>query len=206
VPITKSGVVEVVIGQSYGYQAITNGQFQLVFYLSEATTMGVTVYAPCEVPKDPIEITLQPGETRYLEVEVKPCGVTGALFGAITDISTGSPVTGAQVQASRMKATTTTTTGWNGNYLLPLLEAGSYTVTVSMADYTGSTSLATVLAGETTRTDLSLTSSTGGDSAGGCAGTSSKASGMAGNALLLIAFPSIIGVLALLKAVWPNGC
>ena len=77
---------------------------------------------------------------------------TGTVSGTVTDSSTGTPIAGATVTADGNPAITDT----NGEYSIPDLIPGDYTVEASAAGYHVVSKSATVAAGETTIIDFQL--------------------------------------------------
>jgi hypothetical protein len=95
---------------------------------------------------------------------------TGNISGTITDASTGSALSGANVELSPGNVSVTTTT--TGGYSLTDLTPGVYTLTVTASNYVTKTTQVTVVAGMVTQCDVALTAvSSGSDNTGGNSGS-----------------------------------
>jgi thermitase len=82
-----------------------------------------------------------------------PKPATGSIAGKVTDDADSSPIAGATVSDGIRTALTDT----NGQYIIPDVPEGSYTVTASAAGYSTSSQVILVVAGQTTTADFALT-------------------------------------------------
>ena len=78
----------------------------------------------------------------------------GNISGTITDQATGAAIAGASI--STQPATSTVQTGNDGNYSIPDVEAGDYTLTITNVGYFPNTSNITVSANQTSTKNISL--------------------------------------------------
>lgn len=78
----------------------------------------------------------------------------GTISGKITDQTSGSAISGASI--STQPATTTVTSDNVGNYIISDVEAGSYSLTVTMNGYVSSTSNVNVMADQNSVLNISL--------------------------------------------------
>lgn len=89
----------------------------------------------------------------------------GSIFGTILDATNGLPITGANVEVSVLNSAgavvATTYSDLSGNYVIFGLSPGSYTVSVSAADYRSGSATAAVSANASTTVSLSLFPSPG---------------------------------------------
>jgi len=104
--------------------------------------------------------TVNTGQTTAVNFTLGSGGGTGTLSGAVVNISTNQPISGATVSFSGGSTTTNT----NGFYQFTNVAAGAYSVTAVHTGYFASTQSATVSSGSTTTLNFKL--ATGGKLAG----------------------------------------
>jgi hypothetical protein len=95
------------------------------------------------------------GTTQNLAFSLSPAPTTGAVTGAITSASGGTPIGGATVSDSGGAGTTANS---SGTYTLAGLAQGSHTLTVSAPGFTPQAQTVSVTAGTTQNMSFSLTS------------------------------------------------
>lgn len=78
--------------------------------------------------------------------------LTGTISGNVINSSTGSPISGARVTDSVRTAYTDNA----GNYALPNVPQGNYTIAVTASGYSGASRIVSVTAGSTTTADFAL--------------------------------------------------
>jgi hypothetical protein len=124
------------------------------------------------------------------ELELKS-DLPGTLTGLVTDATTTLGVEGAQVKATLTGTTTTTYTIATGDYSIPGLESGTYSITVSKTGYGSSFGTAFVPSGGSASANFSLTPG-GGGGGGGCAGAITPTPSKGGDMALLAALPFLL--------------
>lgn len=96
--------------------------------------------------------TVSSAQTATTNVALTP--LPGSITGLITDASTGQPIAGASV--STAPATSTVTTNAQGQYSIPNVAAGNYTVTATRTGYAAANGPVTVLPGQAATRNLAM--------------------------------------------------
>ncbi|MGH3371702.1 MAG: fibronectin type III domain-containing protein, partial [Nocardioidaceae bacterium] len=140
--VTRDGAdVATVSGTSFTDTAVTAGASYTY------RVLALDVAGNTSAPSAPATVTVP---------QAAPVPTTGAVGGVVTRQSTGAPLSGAKVVASRNGVKTTVTTSASGGYSLPDLAAGSYSVTYSAKGVRSQTRTVQVTAGQTTTVHVAL--------------------------------------------------
>jgi len=127
-----------------------------------AGTYIVTASAPGYITSTPVVVNLPSLNTVLLTISLEPDPRTAknSLFGLVLDQQTGNPIGSSTVVLTDSEEQTiaTTQTDSDGEYLLCLIENGSYTITAEKTGYQPSSPLSVNVTGsQIAQTDISLT-------------------------------------------------
>lgn len=97
-----------------------------------------------------VSITVIAGKSTQANMEV--LSPTGRIKGQVTDAETGSPLAGVNIKTN--PGTSTVTTNANGEYEIPQVSAGTFTLTAEKTGYVSATASVAVKAGTITTADI----------------------------------------------------
>jgi thermitase len=99
-----------------------------------------------------VTVNVISGDTAVANLSLNEVVLPGSITGSVTDVETGSAITGATVTDGTRTATTDT----SGGYTIDDVPAGSYEVTASKSGYESSMSTVTVVSGESAVMNFTL--------------------------------------------------
>jgi protocatechuate 3,4-dioxygenase beta subunit len=100
-------------------------------------------------------VTVTAGQTATANLPLTLLATTGTIAGRVTDASNSQPIAGATV--TTLPATATLTTDAQGNYTIPNVAPGGYTVNAAKSGYQNGSASATVVAGQTATANMAIT-------------------------------------------------
>jgi hypothetical protein len=136
------------VGSAFVNTTDSNGYYSIY---AVAATYTVTASARGYATKSQSSVKVDEGKTTTVNFLLQPVP-PGSIIGNVTDVKTGQAIVGAVVKADGYSNTTDA----NGNYILPNLPAGTYTVSASASGFVGDSMTLGVPSGGSIRVDFPL--------------------------------------------------